>query len=667
VAFVDPNPLEESFPWEFVLAEATRPLRHASLQQDFLVARYLQQTKRSNSKLRRIASGLQPGATLSEPTSVLVVECAPGALDNIYSFEAERRLVTSSLAFGDSLPLQNPDRQALRQRITTDHPDIVHITGVDSAQGAELLNLRQESAAGIYVDAGGQPVVLTYPDLAKLIVPDAGRAQPSDVRPKFVAFNMYNSSLGAAAVVARGVEAAIGFQDEIDDRIAELFFATFYSEWKSSGWDLLAAYRAAWRNLGTRRNIRGTGIVLWSNRPLINAPIRPVNISMRPPSSGEPILPDSVNEAYERFQIDCKPPTRLNYSLLHNNANIYPEFTIKRQRPGVYRGIVVEVRLSVGPEEAAYRAIFNLDDQAPVAHVHEKVRVSLTSTLNRLLDESMYSTISTTVRWGKHHLYEDTVRVELLPVDEWKYDVLNGRWLPSFVFPRDPTVRRIVDAAQRYLIALRDDSRAGFDGYQSYDPLPASMNDQCRSIDAQVQALWWALVYDFSPGYINPPPSFSDDAQRLRTPTEVIEGRRGTCIDLALLFASCLEYIEIYPVIFLLNDHAFPGYWRSEPSYDRLNSTLIASATLPPLTAATEVPDAPWMLGKAQFSDVIELVQQGHIVPIESVSLTTRSGFWEAIDEGLQNLRSKLHFHSMFDIKTARRHVTPIPIWSKRA
>jgi hypothetical protein len=50
VAFVDPNPLEESFPWEFVLAEATRSLRHASLQQDFLVTRYLQKTKRSHSK-----------------------------------------------------------------------------------------------------------------------------------------------------------------------------------------------------------------------------------------------------------------------------------------------------------------------------------------------------------------------------------------------------------------------------------------------------------------------------------------------------------------------------------------------------------------------------------------------------------------------------------------
>jgi len=71
------------------------------------------------------------------------------------------------------------------------------------------------------------------------------------------------------------------------------------------------------------------------------------------------------------------------------------------------------------------------------------------------------------------------------------------------------------------------------------------------------------------------------------------------------------------------------------------------------------------MLGKNRFADITALVQQGHVVPLESVMLTRRSGFWPAIDEGMQNLRSLRQFHSMFDIKTARKYVTPLPIWSK--
>src|SRR6185503_1914918 len=54
------------------------------------------------------------------------------------------------------------------------------------------------------------------------------------------------------------------------------------------------------------------------------------------------------------------------------------------------------------------------------------------------------------------------------------------------------------------------------------------------------------------------------DSQRLRTPSMIVKDRSGTCIDLALLLAACFELVDIYPVLFLLKDHAFPGYWRQD-------------------------------------------------------------------------------------------------------
>ena len=56
------------------------------------------------------------------------------------------------------------------------------------------------------------------------------------------------------------------------------------------------------------------------------------------------------------------------------------------------------------------------------------------------------------------------------------------------------------------------------------------------------------------------------DSQRLRMPSTVRSHQAGTCIDLALLFAACLELVDIYPVIFLLKGHALPGWWR-HPDY----------------------------------------------------------------------------------------------------
>jgi len=45
------------------------------------------------------------------------------------------------------------------------------------------------------------------------------------------------------------------------------------------------------------------------------------------------------------------------------------------------------------------------------------------------------------------------------------------------------------------------------------------------------------------------------------------------------------------------------------------------------------------------------------------VWLTEHSGFWDAVDGGRDNLKSKKEFHSMLDIVRARQSdVTPLPI-----
>ena len=116
---------------------------------------------------------------------------------------------------------------------------------------------------------------------------------------------------------------------------------------------------------------------------------------------------------------------------------------------------------------------------------------------------------------------------------------------------------------------MADDYSAGFSGYQAYDD---SLDNPWRGVDLQVQAIWTAISLDYGLSYINPPPSYSENAQRLRTPSRILDERRGTCVDLALLMAACLEWVEIYPVIFNLNDHAFPGYWRSSGDYVEFQS-----------------------------------------------------------------------------------------------
>ena len=48
---------------------------------------------------------------------------------------------------------------------------------------------------------------------------------------------------------------------------------------------------------------------------------------------------------------------------------------------------------------------------------------------------------------------------------------------------------------------------------------------------------------------------------------------------------------------------------------------------------------------------------------MESVWLTERKGFWDAVDEGMNDLRSKSEFAFMIDVQGARNsQITPLPI-----
>lgn len=58
----------------------------------------------------------------------------------------------------------------------------------------------------------------------------------------------------------------------------------------------------------------------------------------------------------------------------------------------------------------------------------------------------------------------------------------------------------------------------------------------------------------------------------------------------------------------------------------------------------------------------MEAVRSGDLVPLESVWLTERRGFWDAVDAGVENLRNRSEFEVLVDVRGARDYnVTPLP------
>jgi hypothetical protein len=130
------------------------------------------------------------------------------------------------------------------------------------------------------------------------------------------------------------------------------------------------------------------------------------------------------------------------------------------------------------------------------------------------------------------------------------------------------------------------------------------------------------------------------------------------------MLCACLEYVDIWPVMFLLTGHAFPGYWRSEELHERFQHFGTARDVGGGEVrggASTDSNEAAYIA--SDYLEIKALVDRGDLVPLETVWLTNFSSFEESQAEGLRNLRSRREFQSMIDIKRARDEgVVPLPM-----
>jgi hypothetical protein len=670
------------FPWEYILTSALRDV----CKQPMLVVRHL--LAREGDRKARRATGTP--VTEEAPTKALILESAPGGLRDSYTFESERRLVAAKLRPIEVEVLPDPSPEQARQHIARLRPDAIHLAGFDTHQGATLLGLDDIGLDGyLMTDDLGRPKLVFAEQLANLL--NAG-----DGPVRLAAFNFQNSAARVAAMaVAGGAHAAIGFQDRVEDAVAEIFFASFYAHWRDAGWNTFGGFERAMRSLlASRESLSGTGIVLWSaldilaNLPAVNAsdtpapppPVRgkaPVRRGARP-TPATPVVEEqdvpgvaSIVSSIPDVWVTPRLIDRVNYSRLHNRRGLFDSFVIHNSTGETVEGIELQVVLYSGTESFPYRRRLQLSTE--VTELGKDIRVPLTSTLLRSLDESVQSVVYVTVKRDQQTLFENTFPVELIAIEEWGDIEADDMWLPSFVLPRDPAVDEIVVTARALLRGLRDQRDAAFDGYQSIDQ---NATDPYALVDQQVQALWSTLSFHYGLNYINPPPTYSPRAQRLRSPSSILASRAGTCVDLALLVAACLELIDIYPVLVLYQGHASVGYWRGDDLHQAFQ--VVAPSRLareagagPDVEADRNASDAstvPWVMARQSTQNdptTLELrgmVGRGDLSLLESTLITKQDGFTQGMRAGADGLTGR-RFRSLVDVQIARRHgITPLPI-----
>ena len=124
--------------------------------------------------------------------------------------------------------------------------------------------------------------------------------------------------------------------------------------------------------------------------------------------------------------------------------------------------------------------------------------------------------------------------------------------------PNAPAIAGILREASQILEA--SGHPPSLDGYQSDDPRRVWM----------LSAAIWSVISGKSLSYTNPPASFEQNGQKVRTPDQILNERLATCLDTTLLFAAALESAGLNSVIILQHGHSFAGVWLHEKSANSL-------------------------------------------------------------------------------------------------
>ncbi|MEO6277608.1 hypothetical protein [Roseateles sp.] len=688
------------FPWEYVLAAATREQRRAAADgpKPLTVIRELQVQHEVEGAWQPV-----PRAAVVFPAwkdfRVLFVNALPTELGERWTVDAELKNLAAALPPDVPAPrvLNYPSLEELTAELSARPPHLLHVAGMDSHQGLRELGMLIGKTAlveapdsdaadapsrvqliddlladsrrvldGLLLRGGnGYPRLVHAQALAQAMAGAVGKTPPY-----LTTLNVWNSAARLAPMlIAEGAtRAALGFQDAFEDSLAEYAITQLLRQLFATGFDLPAAFATVWEEVrALPESVDATGVTLWLDGPVFVDPAtrtahearRAMAAAERKPTSSE------VRCAIEPFP-------ELNYAVLHNAQPLFRRFVLSCDAPEQAEPVDVEVSVHMGAEEARYerRVVMQFERENLTKDIH----VPLTADVARGVHEAINTSLQVRVRQGSKVLYHDSHRLRLLPVDQWRDNRRDGQWLPSFVLPRDPAVVGAVSQSQRYNRVLRDDPTAGFEGYQCVPDsavTPGARIDEelLLGVDRQVEAIWATLLHDWQLGYINPPPSYSKqlDSQRLRMPSTVLADRAGTCIDLALLFAACLELVDIYPVVFLLEGHALPGWWR-HPSFreEYMQMTGNYSGAVQADASGSSAANAqavPWHAGRASWDEVRGLILDRKLVPIETVRLTEHCGFVEAIEAGVEALGDRADYDSMLDIITARqRQITPLPL-----
>lgn len=243
----------------------------------------------------------------------------------------------------------------------------------------------------------------------------------------------------------------------------------------------------------------------------------------------------------------------INFAMQQNFVPVIRDLVISNETEEVLTGL--ELRIRFEPDFAGEYRYFVREIQPGKSVEISPVRLQMKTDYFFSLTERVAGTILAEVLQGEESLCSLTREIGLLAVDQWSGLLIMPEMIAAFVMPNHPRIAEVLLDASEFL--KKWTGSPSFTGYQTNNPNQVKL--QMAAVYAALQTR--NIIYN------NPPASYEALGQRVRLPHAVLELRQGTCLDLTLLYAACLEAAGLYPLLFFIEGHAFGGCWLEKETF----------------------------------------------------------------------------------------------------
>lgn len=254
-----------------------------------------------------------------------------------------------------------------------------------------------------------------------------------------------------------------------------------------------------------------------------------------------------------KLQIDGVFSPVVNFAMQQNYVPVIRKLTLKNKSEEALENLKISVVAS--PDFAA-------EWQREIAGIPAGETADLGAVPLTLFPEYLYARtervtgmLRITVSCGEEQLGEEVLPLEILAYDQWSGTQVMPEIVAAFITPNYPWVAQVVRNAAELLKQWT--GSPSFTGYQSKNP---------HGVRLQMAAIYGALQQE-NIIYRPCPASFESMGQRVAMADSISTLRLGNCLDLTLLYCSCLEAVGLNPLVVFEKEHAYAGCWLEEECF----------------------------------------------------------------------------------------------------